>query len=74
LATEYTNPFPNIVTLTNAIPYANTNAGGTSSNDYYLFMVSTNALRAQFEINNPSADMTLVARKGLPLPDLGDMI
>jgi hypothetical protein len=41
-----------------------------STNDYYRFVVSTNAVRAQFEIDSPSADMTLVARKGLPLPDL----
>ena len=38
--------------------------------DYYRFVVSSNSARAQFEINGPSADVTLVARKGLPLPDL----
>jgi hypothetical protein len=27
-------------------------------------------VRAQFEVNGPSGDVTLVARKGLPLPDL----
>ncbi len=59
-----------IITLTNAVPYFASNAGGTNSIDYYQFIVSTNAVRAQFEINNPSGDMTLVTRDGLPLPDL----
>ena len=69
-ATEFTNFVPTIITLTNAIPYFKTNsAAGTT--DYYRFVVSANALRAQFEINGPSADLTLVARKGLPLPSLG---
>jgi hypothetical protein len=70
LVTEYTNQFPAIITLQNAVPYANTNQGGLNTNDYYHFVVSTNAVRAQFEINNPSRDMTLVARKGLPLPTI----
>src|SRR5439155_20010024 len=38
--------------------------------DYYRYVVTTNALRAQFEINGPTSDLTLVARKGLPLPGL----
>jgi len=33
-------------------------------------VVTTNAVRAQFEINGPSGDLTLVARKGLPVPSL----
>jgi hypothetical protein len=70
LANEYTNAFPNIITLFSGVPYANTNAGGTNNHDYYRFVVSTNAVRAQFEINNPTADLALVARKGLPLPNL----
>ena len=71
LATEYTNAFPTIITLFNAIPRANTNSGAANlTNDYYRFVVSSNAVRAQFEINNPTANMTLVTRKGLPLPDL----
>ncbi|NOS70104.1 MAG: S8 family serine peptidase [Verrucomicrobia bacterium] len=71
VADEFTNAFPNIITLTNRIPYANTNSGAGLLADYYRFVVSTNAVRAQFEINNPSADMTLLLRKGLPLPDVG---
>jgi len=70
VATEFTNALPNIVTLTNAIPYAKTNSGAGNTVDYYRFVVSSGAVRAQFEINNPSDDVTLVARKGLPLPDL----
>ena len=59
-----------VTTLTNGVPYANTNSGAGDATDYYLYTVSTNAVRAQFEINGPSADMTLVARKGLPPPTL----
>lgn len=70
VVTDSTNALPPITTLFNMIPYTNSNSGVGITNDYYLFVVSTNAVRAQFEINNPSADMTLVARKGLPLPDL----
>jgi hypothetical protein len=70
VVTDSTNALPPIITLFNMIPYANTNSGIGITNDYYRFVVSTNAVRAQFEINGPSADMTLVARKGLPLPDL----
>lgn len=70
VATEFTNALPNIVTLTNGIPYTKTNAGGVNPVDYYRFVVSSGAVRAQFEINTPSDDVTLVARKGLPLPDL----
>jgi subtilisin-like proprotein convertase family protein len=69
---DYTNAFPPIITLFNQIPYTNSNAGAVNAtNDYYRYVVSTNAVRAQFEIDRPSADMTLVARKGLPLPTLG---
>jgi len=70
VVTDLTNALPPIITLFNMIPYANSNSGVGILNDYYRYVVSTNAVRAQFEINNPSADMTLVARKGLPLPDL----
>jgi hypothetical protein len=70
VVTDSTNPVPSIITLFNMIPYTNSNSGVGITNDYYRFVVSTNAVRAQFEINNPSADITLVARKGLPLPDL----
>ncbi len=70
LAIEYTNVFPTIVTLTNGIPYGGANPGPANAPDYYRYRVTTNAVRAQFEINNATGDMTLLARKGLPLPDL----
>jgi hypothetical protein len=70
VATEYPYPFAGIITLTNALPYVTTNLVTPDTNDYYRFVVSTNAVRAQFEINGPSGDMTLVARKGLPVPNL----
>jgi subtilisin family serine protease len=59
-----------VTPLTNGIPFANTNSDSGDATDYYVYSVSTNAVRAQFEINSPSADMTLVARKGLPPPTL----
>jgi hypothetical protein len=67
-ATEYTNSIPNIVTLTNGVSYCTTNSLAPSDADYYRFVITNGAVRAQFEINNPSGDMILVARKGLPLP------
>lgn len=70
LAVEYTNVFPVIVTLTNGIPYGGANPGPANAADYYRYRVTTNAARAQFEINNATGDMTLLARKGLPLPGL----
>jgi len=70
VALEFTNPIPNIITLSNRVPYANTNLGIGAATDFYRFVVSTNAVRAQFEIISPSTNMTLVARWGLPLPTL----
>jgi hypothetical protein len=70
MATEYANAFPSIITLTNAEEYFNTNAVAGQTNDYYRYQVSTNAAGVLFEIHNPTADMTLVAHKGLPLPSL----
>lgn len=69
VASEFTNAFPDIITLTNGVPYANALASGVAQ--YYRYVVSGQAARVQFEINHPTGDMTLVARKGLPLPDLG---
>lgn len=57
---------PTFVTLTNGVPYCAINAGPAVSLDYYRFQVSPNAVRAQFEINNPSGDMTLLLRRSLP--------
>ena len=60
-----------IITLTNAIAYFNNNSGAFGGVDYYHFVVLNNSVRAQFEINNPSADMQLAVRKGQPpLPSL----
>lgn len=71
VAIGYTNAIPRIITLFNTIPYSNTNSGVAPATDYYRYSVSTNAAQVRFEILNPSADMTLVARKGLPLPNAG---
>jgi subtilisin family serine protease/subtilisin-like proprotein convertase family protein len=56
---------PPVVDLTNGVPYCTVNPTPFSS-DYYRFTVSTNAVRAQFEIDNPSGDMTLFLRRDLP--------
>ncbi|HLH52930.1 MAG TPA: S8 family serine peptidase, partial [Verrucomicrobiae bacterium] len=63
---------PGVVTLTDGVPYAGTNYGPLNNADYYRYIVSTNAVRVQFEVNAPSSDVTLVARKGLPLPALNN--
>ncbi len=61
----------NLVTLSSGVPYAAMNPGLGSGYDFYRYVVSTNAVRAQFELNAPSADLTLFARRGLPLPNAG---
>ncbi|MGH7973377.1 MAG: hypothetical protein ACREIC_32065, partial [Limisphaerales bacterium] len=58
----------NVVTLASGEAVAGTNSGPAGAVDYYRFVVSTNGVRAQFEINGPTSDLALVARKGLPLP------
>lgn len=71
-ATELTNDFSGIITLTNAIPYSNSNLGIAPIEDYYRFMVTDPVARLQFDILGPTADMTLLVSKGLPLPSLAD--
>ena len=61
---------PSVVTLQNGVSYLATNSGPAQARDYFRFVVSTNAVRVQFEINGPTTDLTLVARQGLPLPGL----
>lgn len=56
---------PPLVTLTNGVPYCTLNPDPFGL-DYYHFQVSTNARRAQFALLNPSGDMTLLLRQGLP--------
>jgi hypothetical protein len=66
-ATEIVPDTPTLVRLTNGVGFAKS-AAGVAGTDYYVFSVSSNAVRAQFEVIGPSADVTLVARQGLPLP------
>ena len=54
----------------NGVPFPITNAGPANATDYFVYNVSTNAVGVRFEVNNPTANVTLVARKGLPLPSL----
>ncbi len=64
---------PPITPLTNGIPYAATLTASTNhTKDFYVFNVSTNARRAQFEVLQPTGDVYLAVRKGLPLPDEAD--
>jgi subtilisin family serine protease/subtilisin-like proprotein convertase family protein len=60
-----------VITLTAGVPYANTNSGPFNDSDFYRYVVSLNAVRVQFEVNGPTSDVTLLARKGPPLPNLG---
>ena len=53
------------------IPYFNANSGVGNATDYYRFVVSTNAVRTQFEMNCQRADMTLVALSDRRRPGLG---
>jgi subtilisin-like proprotein convertase family protein len=57
-----------VITLTNMVPYTNSNPGVVYANDYYAFGIPTNAARAQFEIDGPTGDIALAVRKGLPPP------
>jgi hypothetical protein len=59
-----------VVLLQDGIPYPKSNPGPGNAADYYLYVVTTNTVRAQFEINSPTTNLTLIARKGLPLPTL----
>ena len=67
VAAEYSFP-SSIITLTNGIPYSGSAAA--ASVGYYRYVVTPGSARAQFELNSPSQDLTLVARKGWPPPDL----
>jgi subtilisin-like proprotein convertase family protein len=70
LVTDQTNAFPGMDYLSDGEPFSNTSSGDPAFPDYYAFSVPAGATRAQFEIINPSADMTLIASYGLPLPTL----
>ncbi len=70
LVTELT--LSQIIPLTNGVAYTNTVASVDDAAalpvDYYVFTVSSNAARAQFEILQPTDDVRLYARRGLPVP------
>src|SRR5262249_12136165 len=73
LATEFYDPVPVIITLTNTIPYTNSNGGALTANaDYYRYVLTKPLQRLQLEIKKPTGDIALVARKGLPLPTLNN--
>ena len=57
-----------VITLDNGVPYFSSNPGPFLASDFYRYVVDPGAVRAQFEIVAPTGDVTLVARRGLPLP------
>jgi hypothetical protein len=61
-----------IIRLTNGIPYSNNVVASTSlvsyPVQYYVYRVTTNAARAQFEIRQTDGDVNIYARETLPLP------
>ena len=60
-----------IVTLVSSVAHSGTNSGPLNSADFYRYVVGSNAVRVQFEINGPSSALALLARKGPPPPNLG---
>ena len=68
--TEYTNTPPvlliNGVAFTNTIP--GTVVGGLTSITYYVFVINSNSIRADFVIRNASGNVDLFIRNSLPLP------
>jgi subtilisin family serine protease/subtilisin-like proprotein convertase family protein len=61
---------PHVVTLENGQPVDASIAGGSRVADYYRYLVTADAARVQFQIVIPTGDLTLLARKGMPLPTL----
>ena len=62
-----------IVRLENGMPYPNTVPPGgglvpLSDRQFYVYTVSSNAVQANFEILNPSGNVDLYLRRGVPLP------
>jgi subtilisin-like proprotein convertase family protein/subtilisin family serine protease len=57
--------FPPAVDLTNGIPFCTINPVPLGL-DYYRFTISSNSVRAQFDLRNLSGDMTLLLRRDLP--------
>lgn len=58
--------FPPVVNLSNNVPYCAVNNGPAGNVDYYRFVVSSNSIRAQFELFNLTEDLTLLLRRDLP--------
>jgi subtilisin family serine protease/subtilisin-like proprotein convertase family protein len=71
LVDEYQNDWPEIIPLWSGVPLYRTGLAPGQA-EYFQFRVSTNAQRLQFEIQGATSDMSLVARRGLPLPTLDD--
>jgi subtilisin-like proprotein convertase family protein len=73
VAIELTNAIPNIITLTNAVPYPVTAPPVGPATQYYRFDVPVGSQRAQFELDQPSAPLILALQRGFPpLPGLSN--
>jgi subtilisin-like proprotein convertase family protein len=72
LATDSTAPVPAYSTLFGASSVSSTTPGGSDNADYYRYVVYAGSARAQFMVSNISAEVALVARRGIPLPSLSD--
>jgi subtilisin-like proprotein convertase family protein len=64
LVSDFTNGASPVSTLTSGVPFANANVGIGNGSDHYRYVVSSNAVRAQFEITGATADLTLLVQKG----------
>jgi subtilisin-like proprotein convertase family protein len=74
VVTDLTNGGPGVVTLTNKSPYSKSGLAGGGT-DYYRYVVSDGAARAQFELQSTSSPATLLARRrGLANPNTYDYI
>ncbi|MFN0067578.1 MAG: hypothetical protein ACKVYV_08070, partial [Limisphaerales bacterium] len=64
---KVTEEFPPLIRLLNAVTYTNIiNPGGGL--DFYVFTVSSNSVRADFETLGQDGDVNLYVSKGPPLP------
>ena len=63
-----TNPPPDVVSLTNGIPYHGSNV--VAGTHYYSFNVDSNAVSVQFTVTNATGPVVLLASYGLPFPSL----
>jgi subtilisin-like proprotein convertase family protein len=67
---DYTNVVPGMITLTNGIPYSPPNPLQPGGEDYYHYVVTSNETLVAFRLSNLTDQAVLLARRGLPPPEL----